>query len=207
MGITPPITLLKEEFRVLKDTFRQYLFSMFYYNFTELFPGYDFRNSLFGIYVGPDGYPDVDRMMNNLDFNVEHYKDFDFVFGNLNKHILENGKYNYTDISLKIIELSELYNSQVPVDELYSKYLNLTHLTANYQDQEYFTQDNFLNRRPQVQYAVQQPQQPQRQSPYYRQSQRYGQPQNDRMFWAVKYFFNKRSEGNNSFKYYKHNDD
>jgi len=202
MGITPPITLLKEEFKILRETFRQYLFSMFYYNFTELFPGYDFRNDLFGIYVGPDGYPDVDRMIRNLDFNVEHYKDFDFVFGNLNKHILENGKYNYTDISLKILELSELYNSQVPIDELYTKYLNLTHLTANNQNQEYYTEDNFLTnhnefpvRRPPVQYAVQQPQgpSPYRQSPY-RQSQRYGQPQNDGIFWAVRYFFNKRSE-------------
>jgi len=115
-GLSPPVTNLTyelENYRLSLKYSLDIFNEIFKINFTELFPNIDVKKELSGLYIGQDGYPNVDEIINNLDFDPKNYIDFDFAMDNIENHLLVNGKHNYMELIMKLVSLiTEKMNSE-----------------------------------------------------------------------------------------------
>ncbi len=109
IGLTPHISNLTNELEMMKVIARK-MFEAFNFNFTELMPEVDVRKEFSGFYIGQDGYPNIDEIMNNLDFDVKNYVDRDFVMDNAMNILFNEGKHNYADLLMKFIAIISTMN-------------------------------------------------------------------------------------------------
>jgi len=142
---------LSDEFDYVKKQIRTIIDYNYYCNFTEKYPGYDFSEGFTGLYLGQDGFPDVDKIMDSLNFDPKNYVNFDFVFGDIYDEVLSKGKYNYTEILSKLDSLDEIYGPQMNtydrassiitrLSQTYNsdtEYKSVTDLTSNIEISEY----------------------------------------------------------------------
>ena len=82
------------------------LLGMVNLNFTEMFPNVDVRNEFSGLYIGQDGFMDVDQIMDNLNFDIYNDSNFDLAMDNMIMYILRSGKHNYVDCLKKFIAIA-----------------------------------------------------------------------------------------------------
>jgi len=102
-GLTPAVSNLTLELESLKPFF-EWIFTPINLNFTEAFPDINVKEEFSGFHIGQDGYPNINEIMAELNFDAKNFIDFDFALGNIfsiyNK-ILEQGKYNYIELIQK----------------------------------------------------------------------------------------------------------
>jgi len=102
-GLTPAVSNLTLELENLKPLCET-IFKSINLNFTEAFPDINVKEEFSGFHIGQDGYPNVNEIMAELNFDAKNFIDFDFALGNIfsiyNK-ILEQGKYNYIELIQK----------------------------------------------------------------------------------------------------------
>eukprot|EP00833_Pecoramyces_ruminatium_P007473 jgi/Orpsp1_1/1181505/evm.model.c7180000077429.1 len=101
-GITPAVSNLTLEMDYMKQLVQLFFGQIFFLNYTEILSDKDVDIDLSGLFIRPDGYPDVEKIIENIDFDPKHYIDFDFAMNNLMNEIFVQGNYNYLELMEKI---------------------------------------------------------------------------------------------------------
>eukprot|EP00833_Pecoramyces_ruminatium_P004441 jgi/Orpsp1_1/1178473/evm.model.c7180000065454.1 len=94
-GIAPAASNLTLQLELIKQTASVVFSQIFFLNYTEILSDKNVNLDLSGLFIRPDGYPDVEKIIENIDFDPKHYIDFDFAMGNIIYEILALGNYNY----------------------------------------------------------------------------------------------------------------
>jgi len=125
-----------------KNIFPNALKATFYYNVTDLFPDRDMKKEFPGLFIGQDGYPNIDKIIENLNFDAKNYIDFDFAMNSIFDEVYKGKNYDYLDISRKFISLMESYYE---LDESKLQTSNILELTAMNMDTTVETLNNTIN--------------------------------------------------------------
>lgn len=94
-GIAPAASNLTLQLELMKQTASVVFSQIFFLNYTEILSDKNVNLDLSGLFIRPDGYPDVEKIIENIDFDPKHYIDFDFAMDNIIYEILALGNYNY----------------------------------------------------------------------------------------------------------------
>jgi len=100
-GLTPPATNLTAEIEFYKLLIPKIINQYFNHNFTEVFPDVDVKKEFSGLYIGQDGFPNIEKILGSLkydDVSAKDFVDFDFDTHDIGEKLLVGDKYNYFDI-------------------------------------------------------------------------------------------------------------
>ena len=78
-GLTPPASNLTLELETIKLLFKR-TFQSINLNFTEAFPDINVKEEFSGFHIGQDGYPNIDEIMADINFDANNFIDYDFAF-------------------------------------------------------------------------------------------------------------------------------
>jgi len=118
-GLVPPVHSINYIYVTMKEYIENMVYNVLNFNYTERYPGYDFDKEFSGLFIGKDGFPDVDKIMENIDLNVKRLVNYDFENEFIYTYLLKNEKYDYNEIFLKLNDLEFQYypESQSAISE------------------------------------------------------------------------------------------
>jgi len=130
-GLTIPAMNLTLQLEIMKLIYTNFIKEALNYNVTDLFPDRDMKKEFPGLFIGQDGYPNIDKIIENLNFDAKNYIDFDFAMGNIDEKIFKGEEYNYLEIFIEFLPLikPKIESNETKVNS--TKILELTEMNMD----------------------------------------------------------------------------